>query len=43
MEVEGKQIDEDAMLTEDSFGVQMPLENMSSIAVEPDSRIAPEG
>ncbi len=43
VEVDGKQIDEDAMLTEDSFGMQMPLENMSSIAVEPDSRIAPEG
>ncbi len=36
VEVEGKQIDEDAMLIEDSFKVQVPLEDMSPIAVEPD-------
>ena len=36
VEVEGKQIDEDAMLMEDSFKVHVPLEDMSPIAVEPD-------
>ena len=36
VEVEGKQIDEDAMLIEDSFKVHVPLEDMSPIAVEPD-------
>ena len=36
VEIEGKQIDEDAMLMEDSFKVQVPLEDMSPIAVEPD-------
>ena len=36
VEHEGKQIDEDAMLIEDSYNVQVPLEDMSPIAVEPD-------
>ncbi len=36
VEFEGKQIDEDAMLMDDSFNVQVPLEDMSPIAVEPD-------
>ena len=36
VEHEGKQIDEDAMLMEDSFQVHVPLEDMSPIAVEPD-------
>ena len=36
VEIEGKQIDEDTMLIEDTFRVQVPLEDMSPIAVEPD-------
>ena len=36
VEVDGKQIDEDIMLIEDTFHVQVPLEDMSPIAVEPD-------
>ncbi len=36
VEIEGKQIDEDTMLMEETFHVQVPLEDMSPIAVEPD-------
>lgn len=36
VEIEGKQIDEDIMLMDDTFHVQVPLEAMSPIAVEPD-------
>ena len=34
--VEGKQIDEDTVLIDETFGVHTPLEAMSPIAVEPD-------
>lgn len=33
--VEGKQIDEDSVLIRDTFGTEVPLEDMSPIAVEP--------
>lgn len=36
IEVEGKSIDEDSFLIEDTFGSRTPLEAMSPIAVEPD-------
>jgi BioD-like phosphotransacetylase family protein len=36
IEVEGKQIDEDSVLIDQTFGVFTPLEAMSPIAVEPD-------
>src|SRR6478752_6760519 len=36
IEVEGKQIDEDSVLIDQTFGVYTPLEAMSPIAVEPD-------
>jgi len=36
VEVEGKRIDEDSVLIDQTFGVQTPLEAMSPIAVEPD-------
>ena len=36
VEVDGKQIDEDIMLIDDTFHVQVPLEDMSPIAVEPE-------
>ncbi len=36
VEIDGKQIDEDIMLIDDTFHVQVPLEDMSPIAVEPD-------
>lgn len=36
VDVEGKQIDEDSVLIDQTFGVQTPLEAMSPIAVEPD-------
>lgn len=36
VEVEGQRIDEDSMLMEDTFKVQVPLEAMSPIAIEPD-------
>ena len=36
VEVDGKQIDEDIMLIDDTFNVQVPLEDMSPIAVEPE-------
>src|SRR2546426_10420454 len=36
VEIEGKQIDEDTVLIDQTFGVQTPLEDMSPIAVEPD-------
>jgi BioD-like phosphotransacetylase family protein len=35
VEIDGKQIDEDTVLMEHTFGVQIPLEDMSPIAVEP--------
>ena len=35
-EVEGKRIDEDSVLIRDTFGTQVPIEDMSPIAVEPD-------
>lgn len=36
VEVDGKQIDEDTVLIDQTFGVHTPLEAMSPIAVEPD-------
>jgi hypothetical protein len=36
VEVEGKRIDEDTVLIDQTFGVKTPLEAMSPIAVEPD-------
>src|SRR2546428_6447889 len=36
VEVEGKRIDEDSVLIDQTFSVQTPLEAMSPIAVEPD-------
>ncbi|MBV9657056.1 MAG: AAA family ATPase [Verrucomicrobia bacterium] len=36
VEVEGKRIDEDSLLIDDTFHPQVPLEDMSPIAVEPD-------
>lgn len=36
VEVEGKRIDEDSVLIDQTFGVATPLEAMSPIAVEPD-------
>lgn len=36
VEVDGKQIDEDSVLMDDTFGVRTPLEAMSPIAVQPD-------
>ena len=36
VEVDGKRIDEDSVLIEDTYRVQIPLEAMSPIAVEPD-------
>ena len=36
IEVEGKRIDEDSVLIDQTFGVHTPLEAMSPIAVEPD-------
>jgi len=36
VEVEGKRIDEDTVLIDQTFGVKVPLEAMSPIAVEPD-------
>src|ERR1700760_2417270 len=36
VEIEGKRIDEDSGLMNETFGVQTPLEAMSPIAVEPD-------
>lgn len=35
-EVEGKRIDEDSVLIRDTFNTQIPIEDMSPIAVEPD-------
>lgn len=35
VEVEGKQIDEDSVLIRDTFGTEVPIEDMSPIAVEP--------
>src|SRR5208283_1662269 len=35
VEVEGKRIDEDTVLIDQTFGVKVPLEAMSPIAVEP--------
>ncbi len=35
VEVEGKQIDEDSILIRDTFGTEIPIEDMSPIAVEP--------
>lgn len=35
-EVDGKRIDEDSVLIRDTFGTQVPIEDMSPIAVEPD-------
>ena len=35
-EVEGKRIDEDSVLIRNTFGTEMPIEDMSPIAVEPD-------
>jgi len=35
-EVEGKRIDEDSVLIRDTFGTEIPIEDMSPIAVEPD-------
>ena len=35
-EVDGKRIDEDSVLIQDTFGTQVPIEDMSPIAVEPD-------
>ena len=34
-EVDGKRIDEDSVLIRDTFGTQVPIEDMSPIAVEP--------
>lgn len=36
IEVEGKQIDEDSVLIRDTFGTEVPIEDMSPIAVEPE-------
>lgn len=36
IEVEGKRIDEDSVLIRDTFDTQVPIEDMSPIAVEPD-------
>jgi len=36
IDVEGKRIDEDSVLIRDTFGTQIPIEDMSPIAVEPD-------
>ncbi len=36
VEIEGRRIDEDSVLIDQTFGVQTPLEDMSPIAVEPD-------
>ena len=36
VEIEGMQIDEDTMLMENTFHVQVPLADMSPIAIEPD-------
>jgi BioD-like phosphotransacetylase family protein len=36
IEVEGKRIDEDSVLIRDTFDTQIPIEDMSPIAVEPD-------
>ncbi len=36
VEIEGKKIDEDTFLIDETFRVQTPLEDMSPIAVEPD-------
>lgn len=36
VEVDGRRIDEDSVLIDQTFGVQTPLEAMSPIAVEPD-------
>ena len=36
VEVDGKQIDEDTVLIDQTFGVKVPIEAMSPIAVEPD-------
>ncbi len=36
VEIEGNQIDEDTVLMDETFHVQVPLEDMSPIAVEPD-------
>ena len=38
VEVDGRRIDEDSVLIDQTFGVQTPLEAMSPIAVEPDLR-----
>lgn len=35
-EIEGKRIDEDSVLIRDTFNTQIPIEDMSPIAVEPD-------
>ena len=35
-EVEGKRVDEDSVLIHDTFDTQIPIEDMSPIAVEPD-------
>lgn len=35
-EIEGKQIDEDSVLIRDTYDTQIPIEDMSPIAVEPD-------
>ncbi len=35
MEIEGKRIDEDSVLIRDTFDTQIPIEDMSPIAVEP--------
>ncbi len=35
-EIEGKQIDEDSVLIRDTFDTQVPIEDMSPVAVEPD-------
>lgn len=34
--IEGKRVDEDSLLMDQTFGVQTPIEDMSPIAVEPD-------
>jgi BioD-like phosphotransacetylase family protein len=36
IDIEGKRIDEDSVLIRDTFGTQIPIEDMSPIAVEPD-------
>jgi len=35
VEIEGKQIDEDSVLIRETFGTEIPIEDMSPIAVEP--------